>query len=355
MTTPKPFTTSDDNMRSRMALALQSHHHPDIAASYEQTISIEGASPKPCIVPGNALQLIDDDDDPAASRTPPSIIIITNEQNISHDPPSTPETSSLEPDNEADHEPEPSPQPPRRAIPKVRFRSRVRITSGLRRHRHSTPGAAVGGDAASPSPSTSVSGSPSSSISAPLRYQADENTTWGPLGRRLSAYAHSNGWQKRSPKSPGRTLGVGAEGVGVGVGAVGGGGIKYDRPVVDLRSPDSMMRSPSKKLRQDERTALLHPGRTRRPTYMDGHGRMDSDTDDERSRLIGAGMGTYYASEDEESDAQEERALRAAALRREEDAVFGHWPWRLFNRHWWRWRMEPVLCCCCSDDSDYDE
>ena len=50
---------------------------------------------------------------------------------------------------------------------------------------------------------------------------------------------------------------------------------------------------------------------------LDGGG----ETDDER-----------LADEEEEEEAQD-LSLRALALKREEDAVFGKWPWRLFNRH----------------------
>ncbi|KAK0478156.1 hypothetical protein IW261DRAFT_1420352 [Armillaria novae-zelandiae] len=61
----------------------------------------------------------------------------------------------------------------------VRFRSRVRITSGLPR-RHAADRV---------TPDSSLSSSPSSSISAPLRYREDDVRTdsspWGPLGLRV--------------------------------------------------------------------------------------------------------------------------------------------------------------------------
>lgn len=98
-------------------------------------------------------------------------------------------------------------------------------------------------------------------------------------------------------------------------------------------------------------------------TGLDGGG----DADDERLE-----EGEFESSDDEE--VERDRTLRAAALKREEDAVFGEWPWRLFNRHvsilsfvtsvgvihslmlqWWWWHAEPVLCCCCADDTDYEE
>ncbi|OCH88343.1 hypothetical protein OBBRIDRAFT_813690 [Obba rivulosa] len=231
---------------------------------YGRKLSLEAAATRPCIVPGNALHLIDDDPAPRP-HTPPSAIVPA-------DPP-----------------------PPARPAPRVRFRSRVRITSGLHKHRR----AASGG-----TPGSSASDSPSSSISAPLRYQADEHGAWGPLGKRLSAYAGA-GWQKRGAAPRHKAERVrGARGHGHG--HAGGEGA-------------------------DERTPLVRDAR--RTAYVDPYGDIREG--------------------DEEDD--EERAMRAAALRREHDAVFGKWPWRLFNRHWWWWQFEPVLCCCCPDDSDYDE
>jgi hypothetical protein len=70
--------------------------------------------------------------------------------------------------------------------PRVRFRSRVRITSGLHRSRNKSRDFNT--------PRSSVSGSPSSSISAPLRTHTDATSTaWGPLGQRVS----SPPWKKR--------------------------------------------------------------------------------------------------------------------------------------------------------------
>jgi len=96
----------------------------------------------------------------------------------------------------------------------------------------------------------------------------------------------------------------------------------------------------------DERTPLLGSQRAR-VAYVDSELDGGGETDDERMLA-----GEY---EDEDLEEVEEMSLRALALKREEDAVFGKWPWRLFNRHWWWWHVEPVLCCCCADDSDYDE
>ncbi|KAJ3474690.1 hypothetical protein NLI96_g12314 [Meripilus lineatus] len=259
-------------MRAKMTLTLAEDHlqdHPDIATHYERTLSIEGSSPKPCIVPGNALQLIDDDPSAPRSQTPSSIIILGNDDPhptiILPGSPTTPDTSSvsIEPDQESQQTQEHELGQGRRSIPRVRFRSRVRITSGLRKHRRST-----GDNPNSTSPSSSASGSPSSSISAPLRWQADENASWGPIGRRLSAFANSNGSQRRATKQ------------------------ERERP--------AGMRS-SKGLRPDERTPLIRSGRPG-VSYVD--------------RGIDTEGGEY---DDTEVDEDETHASRAAALRREEE------------------------------------
>lgn len=69
----------------------------------------------------------------------------------------------------------------------VRFRPRVRITSGLNRHRHQQGWLAVGDQQDSSRP-----GSASSSISAPLRTRMDDEVGkpgWGTLGQRVSLLA----------------------------------------------------------------------------------------------------------------------------------------------------------------------
>jgi hypothetical protein len=74
----------------------------------------------------------------------------------------------------------------------VRFRSRVRITSGLHQHRHKSNSEQ---DYASLSPSSSISRSSSSSTSAPLRTQAEDEASkpgWGTLGQRVSILAQRN-------------------------------------------------------------------------------------------------------------------------------------------------------------------
>lgn len=79
-----------------------------------------------------------------------------------------------------------------RSIPRVHFRSRVRITAGMRRRRLSD---------GLPSGASSISGSPCSSISAPLRSaNAASSKGWGPLGQRVSILASQN--YASEPSSP---------------------------------------------------------------------------------------------------------------------------------------------------------
>lgn len=100
----------------------------------------------------------------------------------------------------------------------IRFRSRVRITSGLNHHRRtkrvSTTGAesrtcpirATGGENyyyLTPS-SSSLSCSPSSSISAPLHSRTDDEADrpgWGPLGRRVSLLAGQSRTRRQIPSN----------------------------------------------------------------------------------------------------------------------------------------------------------
>ncbi|KAH7926199.1 hypothetical protein BV22DRAFT_1046234 [Leucogyrophana mollusca] len=89
----------------------------------------------------------------------------------------------------------PAPDRPNRH-PRVHFRSRVRITSGLR-HRRLSDGLA--------SSASSISGSPSSSISAPLRSHTTVSAKgWGPLGQRVSLLtAQHHAPDTNSPLAPG--------------------------------------------------------------------------------------------------------------------------------------------------------
>ncbi|KAL1940681.1 hypothetical protein VTO73DRAFT_8116 [Trametes versicolor] len=287
---PTLATPAMPHPRPRMSLELPPPDPGAVGLLFEDhKLALEGTSPKPCIVPGNALHLIDDDPAAPRSQTPPSVIVVTEDG----------EDEEEDEDEEGRRTSSQPPVPP--TGPRVRFRSRVRITSGVHRHRHSMT---VNG---TPTPCSSASDSPSSSISAPLRYQADENGAWGPLGKRLSAYAAGNGWQRRTQ------------------------GPMHTQRVQDVPVIGPAPRGGKTARSHHERTPLLRPGRQR------------SYTEEEEEE-----------TQTEEELGPEERAMRTAALRREEEAVFGKWPWRIFNRHWWWWHVEPVLCCC-SDDSDYEE
>lgn len=279
-----------------------------IIASRERTITQEGSSPS-TILPGNALQLHLADGEldgvygststatsfPSSySSNNPSTIIVNNPPApaISLDDEQTPAVAA------------------RHSMPKVHFRSRVRITSGLpsgsRSRNQGRKGHNSTFDNGIDTANTSASGSPSSSISAPLRYQADENNILGPLGKRISSLG-----QTRNKKNGQLRRAVGSS--------------------------------------VSERTPFIRPSE---------HGPIPDYTcsRQERSWLGGE-------SEDENS---------ANGLKREEDVMFGRWPWRIFNRHasgiahatrsvllpsfvqWWMYQCEPIFCCClderCEDD-----
>ena len=239
---------------------------------YDHKLPVDDHSPtpKPCIVPGNALHLIDDDPSPR-SQTPSSVIILADGAEIHVDGSHGPTPGEGDVGDRSSSEPPPAARPQ----PRVRFRSRVRITSGVHRHRPSgTP--APQGQRRLSSGTPSSGSSPSSSISAPLRYQADENATWGPLGRRLSAIA-----------AAGRRRPVQAS------------------PQHEEEGPGR----PGAHTRVNERTALLRS--SRHTGYVDPY---DS-----------------HLQEGDEDDMEEE--FRAAELRRQKELVFGPWPGRLFNPH----------------------
>jgi hypothetical protein len=121
--------------------------HNDL--SYDRKQSSNGliTSSKPVMLPSNSLRL--HLDDPSAPLTTP------------HDPAHPPSDASSK---HLRHS-------------RVRFRSRVRITSGFGHHRRKSD---VG---------SSRSGSPSSSISAPLRSYPDDTNAWGTLGQRVGLLA----------------------------------------------------------------------------------------------------------------------------------------------------------------------
>ncbi|KIM84746.1 hypothetical protein PILCRDRAFT_818354 [Piloderma croceum F 1598] len=205
---------------------------------------------EPTILPPNALRL--HLADPSAPLTTP------------HDP-------VHPPSDPLNHQVRPS---------RVRFRSRVRITSGFSHHRRKSD---VG---------SSRSGSASSSISAPLRSYSDGSTnTWGTLGQRVGLLA----LQRKIMGSP------------------------------EAQQRQKGQVAPSGYV--DERTPLRNS--FNHSSYVEGvqDGNIfDEDSDDER-------------------------------LSRDVDEVFGKFPGRLLNHHWWYWQLEPIICChylCCHYAADLE-
>ncbi|KAJ3724062.1 hypothetical protein C8R42DRAFT_664474 [Lentinula raphanica] len=211
--------------------------------------------------------------------------------------------------------------PPKRSI---RFRSRVRITSGVHRKRRSQkPNIPVSDlDSLHPNPLlahsevdttvSSCSSSPSSSISAPIRFREDEATVsprWGPLGQRVQLFVSK---QREKSKQ-----------------------IQADREAHEREIRRRYLlvygTDVDPEVHGHERTPLLDPrsgGRLpKTPTVT------SFDDDD------GSDMGEVET----ESEYQ-------ARLDREIDILFGKWPGRLLNCHWWWWHLRPVICCSYAED-----
>jgi len=191
-----------------------------------------------------------------------------------------------------------SEDPPKRPT-RVRFRSRVRITSGLHRQRHESNSEQ---DCVSLTPASSISSSPSSSISAPLRTQAEGEPSkpgWGTLGQRVSILA---------------------------------------RAKADRRLNFHQLRG---------RIRELQPHRDITPG--DNHGLLAN----EQTPLSSSSLHYSYLRggivDREVFNAVE---CEAEVLSSEIDLVFGPWPNRLFNHHWLWWHMEPLVCCRCLTESD---
>lgn len=106
------------------------------------------------------------------------------------------------PDDSAD---EVQPDSPLEGPLRVRFRPRVRITSGLNRHRHRRKRTSTDDNQNyfTFTPSSSFSGSASSSISAPLRSRLDDEVGkpgWGTLGQRVALFSKRQYPIKRQPE-----------------------------------------------------------------------------------------------------------------------------------------------------------
>lgn len=204
--------------------------------------------------------------------------------------------------------------PPERSS-RVRFRDRVRITSGLNRHRHKES-RSEHADYIHLSRSSSRSGSRSSSISVPLRNEieyADAKPGWGTLGQRVAIMAQHHAERKMERQQRDRELL--AKSIQLGT--------RFSRGEYGT-----------------ERTPLIKSA-TYVQIYMP-----PNDT--------GCDSPIKTASEREEY------------LAREIDIAFGTWPHRLWNHHvcllqilffqkltwalikqWWWWHIEPVMCCQC--------
>jgi len=205
-------------------------------------------------------------------------------------------TDSYDDDQEPDS-PHSIPERPNR----VRFRSRVRIASGLNRRRHTQQEV----DYVSPhySPESSISGSPSSSISVPLRTPTDEQVGkpgWGTLGQRVSLFA--KGQMERSHRrEQGERLGLEASSFrkGVQIGGFEGG----EAPVI--------------------------------PYYPQ--------INEETPLLLSSTRNGSCSDVTREGEASQLREI---------DMVFGPWPGRLANHRWWWWKVESIICCRCVGDLD---
>lgn len=240
-----------------------------IIASRERNITQEGSSPS-TILPGNALQLHLADDGPDGIFGSTPTITSFSSSCSSINPTTAVSNYPTFPPISLDDDQTPT-VAVRHSMPKVHFRSRVRITSGLHstsrsRNRGSTGRNSTADDGIGTA-NTSASGSPSSSISAPLRYQADESNVLGPLGKRINSLALTR--NKRNGHL--RRMGINSS--------------------VSERTPF---------LRASEYGPV--------PNYT--HHRR------ERGRIAGEG------------DDQD----LARGLKHEEDVMFGRWPWRIFNR-----------------------
>lgn len=242
-----------------------------IIASRERDVIQEGSSPS-TILPGNALQLHLADGRPdgvfGSTPTATSFSSSCSSNNLAAAAIDQPQVLPASLDND---------QTPtvvaRHSVPRVHFRSRVRITSGLHssgrsRNRDGTNRNSTA-DHGIETANTSASGSPSSSISAPLRYQADENNVLGPLGKRINSLAQTR--NKRNGQL---------------------------RRAANVGSPAS------------ERTPFLRASE---------YGPVPNYTRQRRER---GRMGSEGEGEDSTS-----------GPKREEEIMLGRWPWRMFNRH----------------------
>ncbi|KAJ3526524.1 hypothetical protein NMY22_g10128 [Coprinellus aureogranulatus] len=187
---------------------------------------------------------------------------------------------------------------------RVTFRPRVRIASGISRHRHSGEQPRPV-DAETPyldvlSASSSRSCSPSSSISAPLRFHSEEAMSkpgWGTLGQRVSLLARRSEHKRRFR--------------------------------------DHMKRH-ERMLKSFQGVQRMHHSSLRRPSYSDETRPL---LDPRTSQYI-CQCGIVGCEYDERRIAQEI------------DILFGTWPIRMLNPKWWWWHIQPIVFCRWLDDPD---
>ncbi|EIN13238.1 hypothetical protein PUNSTDRAFT_128925 [Punctularia strigosozonata HHB-11173 SS5] len=253
----------------------------DLQAAIEDAADISDPQfsvSKSPIFPENALQL--QFDGPAPTPSPSSF----GGSSSRITPSRSPARSPFRPNADGDREEEGA----RRT---VRFRSRVRIASGIPRERRGSYGA-----------DSAASDSPSSSISAPLRRASGggEDDPRASYAKRLLAMTVA-ARQKRAAAAAAADVEEGGRRAAVGTPA---------------------------------------PGRRRR-------------TFDERDALRrGPRRRPYVCDVDEDDEVEEESDTEEARRKSEEEIVFGPWSRRIFDRHWWRWKIESVTCWCCNDDDD---
>jgi len=265
-------------------------------------------------------------------------------------PEDSPTSSNAMPSNP--DQTEPSPVSHQRTI---RFRSRVRITSGVGK-KHARParrsssdagsgsdvpsrahlralaslsadwgGARSGGDSprdSSVSVATSRSSSISSSISAPIRFREDEPPSsgrpskWGPLGKRVQLFVG----QQRAAKQ---------QKLQAANGHINGGNGKRVVLVYDPGSrsyvPSTQSSSGEPPMAYSEESPLLGPGRGNR-SYR-GRRFSNSSSNSSTRGSYDSYDGRYDSETGWGPDGYEVR------LNQEIERVFGPWPGRLLNRH----------------------
>lgn len=203
---------------------------------------------------------------------------------------------------------------------RVRFRSRVRIASGMRHSKHEC----------------TIDCSPSSSISAPLRESTDNLDSYA-TSSWLSSTGNSNAARTGSAVPKSQPIAFVDDMFGFDGAGASSSSQRSDPPTRQKRPRRPTSAFPSNRTNSaplTERTpltSLLHPQSQSQPRRGAG------------SRHASRARHRAYLSDIADSDeedlealgSQEERArihsLERAARRRDEELVFGRWPWRLVN------------------------